>query len=153
MLLRKAIPVRTEHWDVAGPGWNEADTAAHGGESMAGDFVWSLTMTDVHTQWGNASGLEQRPARRPDADRGGGKGAALRPPRLQERQRRGVPQLALADYFLGRKAPVAFTRPRPYRKNDNARVEQKNWTQVRQLIGYGRLAEPAQAGLLNALYA
>ena len=59
----------------------------------------------------------------------------------------------LADYFLGRKAPVAFTRSRPYRKNDNARVEQKNWTHVRQLVGYERMAEPAQAELLNDLYA
>ena len=59
----------------------------------------------------------------------------------------------LADYFLGRSAPVAFTRSRPYRKNDNARVEQKNWTHVRQLVGYDRLAEPVQAELLNDLYA
>ena len=50
-LLRKQIPVRTEHWDVDGPGWIEADTVAHCGESMSGDFCWSLTMTDVHTQW------------------------------------------------------------------------------------------------------
>ena len=59
----------------------------------------------------------------------------------------------LTDYFLGRQAPVAFTRSRPYRKNDNARVEQKNWTHVRQLVGYDRLGEPVQAELLNALYA
>lgn len=58
----------------------------------------------------------------------------------------------LAEYFLGRVAPVAFTRSRPYRKNDNARVEQKNWTHVRQLVGYARLGDPAQAELLNALY-
>ena len=48
---------------------------------------------------------------------------------------------------------MAFTRSRPYRKNDNARVEQKNWTHVRQLVGYERLAEPVQAVLLNELYA
>jgi len=59
----------------------------------------------------------------------------------------------LADYFLKRPEPVAFTRSRAYHKNDNARVEQKNWTHVRQLVGYGRLADPAQAELLNDLYA
>jgi hypothetical protein len=59
----------------------------------------------------------------------------------------------LAHYFLKRAEPVAFTRSRPYRKNDNARVEQKNWTHVRQLVGYGRLDNPAQAELLNDLYA
>ena len=47
---------------------------------------------------------------------------------------------------------MAFTRSRAYRKNDNARVEQKNWTHVRQLVGYGRLGEPIQAELLNELY-
>ena len=50
-LLRKEIPIRTEHWDVSTPGFIEADTVAHCGESMAGEFCWSLTATDVHTQW------------------------------------------------------------------------------------------------------
>src|SRR6185369_16560935 len=59
----------------------------------------------------------------------------------------------LFHYFGRRIKPVAFTRSRPYRKNDNARVEQKNWTHVRQLVGYERLADPAQAELLNDLYA
>lgn len=58
----------------------------------------------------------------------------------------------LNDYFRLRKTAVAFTRSRAYRKNDNARVEQKNWTHVRQLVGYGRLGEPIQAELLNELY-
>ncbi len=43
--------MRSEHWDVLGPGWVEADTVAHCGESMEGDFCWRLTVTDVHTQW------------------------------------------------------------------------------------------------------
>ena len=47
---------------------------------------------------------------------------------------------------------AAFTRSRAYHKNDNARVEQKNWTHVRQLIGYGRLGKPAQVEQLNGLY-
>lgn len=59
----------------------------------------------------------------------------------------------LADYFLNRPEPVAFTCSRPSRKNDNARVEQKNWTHVRQLVGYVRLADPRHAELLNDLYA
>ena len=59
----------------------------------------------------------------------------------------------LADYFLKRPKTVAFTRSRPYHKNDNAQVERKNWTHVRQLVGYGRSGEAAQAELLNELYA
>ena len=58
----------------------------------------------------------------------------------------------MADYFLKRPRPVSFTRSRPYHKNDNARVEQKNWTHVRQLVGYDRLDDPRQAERLNDLY-
>ena len=47
---------------------------------------------------------------------------------------------------------MSFTRSRAYRKNDNARVEQKNWTHVRQLVGYARLEDPQAAELLNELY-
>ena len=50
-LLRSQIPIRTEHWEVSGPGFIEADTVAHCGQSMAGEFCWSITATDVHTQW------------------------------------------------------------------------------------------------------
>jgi hypothetical protein len=152
-LLRKQIPIRTEHWEVSGPGWLEADTVAHCGESMAGDFCWSVTLTDVHTQWTETRavwnkgqyGVQQRivevEAALPfailgfDSDNGG-----------------EFINWHLADYFRLRQEAVAFTRSRAYRKNDNARVEQKNWTHVRQLVGYGRLADPAQAEWLNALY-
>lgn len=152
-LLRKQIPIRTEHWDVSGPGWLEADTVAHCGESMAGDFCWSVTLTDVHTQWTETRavwnkgqhGVQQRIAEVEaalpfaivgfDSDNGG-----------------EFINWHLANYFLLRKQAVAFTRSRAYRKNDNARVEQKNWTHVRQLVGYGRLADPAQADRLNDLY-
>ena len=59
----------------------------------------------------------------------------------------------LLHYFARRRHPVGFTRSRAYRKNDNARVEQKNWTHVRQLVGYARLEDPRAAELLNELYA
>jgi hypothetical protein len=151
--LRKDIPVRTEHWDVAGPGWVEADTVAHCGESMAGDFCWSLTVTDVHTQWTETRAIWNK-----------GQHEVLR--RIEEIEKTlAFPILGfdsdnggeflnwhLRDYFLEREKPVAFTRSRPYRKNDNARVEQKNWTHVRQLVGYGRLGDPMQAERLNELY-
>jgi hypothetical protein len=58
----------------------------------------------------------------------------------------------LVDYFGKRARPVGFTRSRAYRKNDNARVEQKNWTHVRQLVGYGRLEGALVAELLDDLY-
>lgn len=153
-LLRKDIPVRTEHWDVAGPGWMEADTVAHCGESMAGDFCWSVTVTDVHTQWTETRAIwnkGQHAVRQRIKEIEG----VLVFPILGFDSDNGGEFLNwhLRDYFLERSQPVSFTRSRPYHKNDNARVEQKNWTHVRQLVGYGRLGEPEQAELLNDLYA
>ena len=152
-LLRKDIPVRTEHWDVAGPGWVEADTVAHCGNSMDGDFCWSLTVTDVHTQWTETRAIwnkGQHAVRERIAD----VEAKLAFPLLGFDSDNGGEFLNwhLRDYFLQRPKPVLFTRSRPYHKNDNARVEQKNWTHVRQLVGYGRFDDPAQAELLNSLY-
>ena len=60
----------------------------------------------------------------------------------------------LIRYYTERpQHPVAFTRSRPYRKNDNAVVEQKNWTHVRQLLGYDRFDKPELVPLINDLYA
>lgn len=152
-LLRKHIPIRTEHWDVSGPGWLEADTVAHCGESMAGDFCWSVTLTDVHTQWTETRATwnkGQHEVRRRIAEVEGALPFAI----LGFDTDNGGEFINwhLAGYFLLRKEVVAFTRSRAYRKNDNARVEQKNWTHVRQLVGYGRLEDPAQADRLNDLY-
>lgn len=153
-LLRKEIPIRTEHWDVKGPGWVEADTVAHCGESMEGDFCWSVTLTDVHTQWTETRAIWNK-GQHAVRQRIEEIETALAFPLLGFDSDNGSEFLNwhLADYFLKRPKPVSFTRSRPYRKNDNARVEQKNWTHVRQLIGYGRLGSPEQAERLNELYA
>jgi hypothetical protein len=58
----------------------------------------------------------------------------------------------LVRYFQERPKRVGFTRSRPYHKNDNGHVEQKNWTHVRQLLGYDRLAEPELCGAINEIY-
>jgi hypothetical protein len=153
-LLRSQIPVRTEHWDVSGPGYLEADTVAHCGLSMAGDFCYSVTLTDIHTQWTETRAIwnkgqhevlkriKEVEAALPfeilgfDSDNGG-----------------EFLNWHLYDYFRKREKVIEFTRSRAYRKNDNAHVEQKNWTHVRQLVGYGRLDHPEQAQLLNDLHA
>lgn len=152
-LLRSQIPVRTEHWDVDGPGFIEADTVAHCGESMAGEFCWSLTLTDVHTQWTETRAVPNRGQ------------AAVRARIAEVESKLPFPILGfdcdnggefinwhLLAYFRKRPSAVAFTRSRAYRKNDNARVEQKNWTHIRQLVGYGRLEGDRAAALLNDLY-
>jgi len=153
-LLRRQIPICTEHWDVAGPGYIEADTVAHCGESMSGEFCWSLTATDVHTQWTETRAVTNR-GQAAVAERIAQIEAGLPFPILGFDTDNGGEFLNwhLVSYFGQRPAPVAFTRSRAYRKNDNARVEQKNWTHVRQLVGYGRLEGEKAAGLLNDLYA
>ena len=153
-LLRKQIPVRTEHWDVSTPGFIEADTVAHCGESMAGEFCWSLTATDVHTQWTETRAVSNR-GQYEVAKRIAEIEAALPFAILGFDTDNGGEFLNwhLLNYFTRRRHPVGFTRSRAYRKNDNARVEQKNWTHVRQLVGYARLEDPRAAELLNELYA
>ncbi|HEY8097744.1 MAG TPA: integrase [Methylobacter sp.] len=127
-LLKTQIPIRTQHWDETQPGFMEADTVAHCGNSLAGDFVWSLTMTDIVTGWtecratwnkGSQGVLEQIqaietvlpfPLRGFDCDNGS-----------------EFLNHHLLRYFTDHPASPAFTRSRPYKKNDNAHVEQKNW--------------------------
>lgn len=152
-LLRSQIPIRTEHWDVSGPGFIEADTVAHCGESMAGEFCWSITATDVHTQWTETRAVPNRSQATVSA-RIAQIEASLPFPILGFDTDNGGEFLNwhLLAYFGKRNKPVHFTRSRAYRKNDNARVEQKNWTHVRQLVGYGRLEGERVAELLDALY-
>lgn len=153
-LLKNQIPIRTHNWDVTKPGYFEADTVAHCGNSMAGDFVFSLTFTDIFSGW-----TENR------AVWGKGSQGVLRQIRNIE-ERIAIPILGfdcdngseflnhhLVSYFTDRpKSPVQFTRSRPYRKNDNAFVEQKNWTHVRQLLGYDRFDNPELVSQINDLY-
>lgn len=153
-LLKKQIPIRCEHWDITQPGFIEADTVAHCGSSLAGDFVWSLTMTDILTGWTEcratwnkgAQGVIRQiqaieavlpfPLRGFDCDNGS-----------------EFLNHHLVRYFSGHPDQPSFTRSRPYRKNDNAHVEQKNWSQVRHLFGYDRFDNPRLVDLMNDLYA
>lgn len=154
-LLKNQIPIRTNFWEVDRPGFFEADTVAHGGNSMAGDFVHSLTFTDICSGW-----TENRAV--------WGRGSLGVLTQIQDIEAQIVfPLLGfdcdngseflnhhLVRYFTDRpKQPALFSRSRPYAKNDNAFVEQKNWTHVRQLLGYDRLDNPAVLPLINELYA
>jgi hypothetical protein len=152
-LLKKNIPIQSGHWAVDKPGYLEADTVAHCGDSVAGKFAWSLTVTDIHTGWtenratwnkwsaGIYREISNIEATLPfkvlgfDSDNGA-----------------EFINHALYEYFTDREEPVLFTRSRPYRKNDNAHVEQKNWTHVRQLYGYDRLDDKRIVVMMNELY-
>ena len=125
-LLRKQIAVRTEHWDVSGPGFIEADTVAHCGQSMAGEFCLSLTATDVHTQWTDTRAVFNR-GQYEVAKRIAEIEAALPFAILGFDTDNGGEFLNwhLVNYFEQRRCPVCFTRSPAYRKNDNYRFVNK----------------------------
>ena len=152
-LLKKHIPIRCEHWDVSQPGFMEADTVAHCGDSLAGNFVWSLTMTDILTGWTECRATWNKGAQGVIAQIQAIE-AALPFPLKGFDCDNGSEFLNhhLLRYFSTHPELPSFTRSRPYRKNDNAHVEQKNWSQVRQLFGYDRFDNPKLVDLMNDLY-
>ncbi len=152
-LLRKQIPIKTNQWDETRPGFLEADTVAHCGDSLIGMFAYTIDFVDIATGW-----TEQRAAW------GKGESGVLEQiknvenylpfPLLGFDSDNGSEFLNyhLLRHFTQRKQPVQFTRSRPYHKDDNAHIEQKNWTHVRQWLGYHRLDNPVVIPLLNQLY-
>lgn len=152
-LLKQHIAIRTSNADIQCAGFIEADTVAHCGPSMAGEFIWTLTFTDVasgytlcRAVWNKGHTAIHQHLKELEAQ--------LPFPLLAFDCDNGSEFLnhALVDHFQKRPKPVAFTRCRPYHKNDQAHVEQKNWTVVRQLIGYQRLECPEAVEVLNGLY-
>jgi hypothetical protein len=151
--LKHLIPIRTDNDDIDRPGYLEADTVAHCGNSLAGDFVWSITFTDICSQWTENRAVWNKGAEgvlQQVKDVETSLGFEL----LGFDVDNGSEFLAfhLWRYLLDRPRPVPLTRSRPYRKNDQAHVEQKNWTHVRQLLGYQRLEPPELVPLMNELY-
>lgn len=152
-LLRTHIPLRDGPANARELGHIEADTVAHGGETTAGDFVYSLLFTDVCTGWTEIRATWNKSARGileqlADIE-------SQLPFRIKSFHADNGSEFInwpLWDYLRGPQRKVKFTRSRPYRKNDNAHVEQKNWTHVRELFGYGRLEHPAMVGPMNRIY-
>ena len=152
-LLRQSIPIRG-HWTEEGPGWLEMDTVALCGGALDDRHLWMLDAVDIRTDWTELRALANRGQRSTleqithleeslpfallglDSDNGG-----------------EFINHHLVAYLGQRPKPVLFTRGRPYRKNDNARVEQRNWTHVRQHFGYERYDNPQVAPLMNRLCA
>ena len=151
-LLRRQIPVIVHQWrQLERPGYLEIDLVSHSGEFAIGQWIHTLCATDLSTGW-----TERVPVM--------GKGqtgivAAID----QIREQLPFPLLGLHpdsgaeflnDHLVRYCAAqeIALSRSRPYHKNDNAHVEQKNWTLVRRLIGYQRLETPAQLAWLDHLY-
>ena len=152
-LLRQQIPVRTE-WTEQEPGFLEMDTVALCGGVLDDRHAWMFDAVDIHTTWNEMRALPNRgekatfeqiqgveahlpfALRGVDSDNGG-----------------EFINHHLVRHFHQRSHPVYFTRSRTYRKNDNAHIEQKNYTQVRLWFGYERYDNPEVVPLMNALCA
>jgi hypothetical protein len=150
-LLRHPIPIRTE-WAENQAGFLEMDTVALCGGTLDDRHGWMFDAVDIHTTWNEMRALPNRseaatllqirdveaslpfPLCGLDSDNGG-----------------EFINHHLVKHLHGREKPVAFTRSRPYRKNDQAHIEQKNYTQVRLWFGYERYDNPAVVPLINAL--
>lgn len=155
-LLRNQIPIKTNQWEEFRPGFLESDTVAHCGTSIAGDYVNTVDFVDIATGWteqraiwckGEVAVLEQIKDVEEsipfallgfDNDNGG-----------------EFLNHHLLKHFTdnpNRTAPVYFTRSRAYKKDDNAHIEQKNYTHVRQKLGYRRFENKKMVEMLNDLY-
>jgi hypothetical protein len=151
-LLRHQIPIRGSVWEEGKAGWLEVDTVALCGGSVAGEFVWMVDGVDYVTAWvevramwgrgqvGTLAALQDVEASLPfallglDSDNGG-----------------EFLNHHVLSWLQKRKRPVFMTRSRPYKKDDNAHVEQKNWTHIRQCFGYERHDNPEVVTPINAL--
>jgi hypothetical protein len=151
-LLRQQIPIRGSVWEEGKAGWLEVDTVALCGGSVAGEFVWMVDGVDYATTWvevramwgrgqaGTLSALQDVEASLPfsllglDSDNGG-----------------EFLNYHVLNWLQKRRGPVFMTRSRPYKKDDNAHVEQKNWTHIRQCFGYERHDNPEVVEPMNAL--
>jgi hypothetical protein len=151
-ILRQQIPIRGSLFEENKAGWIEVDTVALCGGSVAGEFVWVVDGVDYATTW-----VEVRPI--------WGRGQAATLEALKDIEASLPFELLGLDSDNGgeflnhhvlrwlqkRPRPVFMTRSRPYKKDDNAHVEQKNWTHVRQSFGYERYDNPEVVGLMNDL--
>ena len=152
-LLRRQIPIQGEVWNENRLGFLEADSVAHCGASLAGSFIWSLVYTDLCSTWTEGRAVWNK----------GSTGVLERTRQVEE----SLPfallgfdfdngsewlNWSLLRYLQHRPQPIRLTRSRPYHKDDNAHVEQKNWMWPRQLLGYGRLEQEGLVQPINALY-
>lgn len=151
--LKFKVPIRRGTHRAERPGLIEMDTVAHCGDHLDGDFAWSLTATDLRTQWTENRAIWN-------------KGAAQVLHQVRDIQAQlpfalwGIDVDSGAEflnhhlyaYCQNQQPPIELTRSRPAYKNDQAHVEQKNFTHVRLLLGYHRIEQSHLVPAMNALY-
>jgi len=149
-LLKSQIPIRTSSWEESRSGFCELDTVAHCGNSGAGEFANTLDVTDILTGWTEQEVFLGKAEKRVIAGLNLIK-ERLPFPLLGIDPDNGSEFINWQMYRFCAEANVEFTHGRPYKKNDNAHIEQKNWTHVRQVYGYDRIEEQKIVDLMNDL--
>jgi hypothetical protein len=150
-LLKNQIPIKTKSWNEKRIGYCELDSVAHCGSSAKGEFVNSINLTDLVTQWTEGEAILGKAQKRviKSLDYAGNRLPSglkgIDPDNGGEFINWGV-------FEYTKQNKIYFTRGRPYKKNDNAHIEQKNWTHVRQIFGYQRYETEKQVRLMNDIY-
>ncbi len=152
-LLKRHIPIRTfADWDDKRPGFVEVDLVQHDGGNSSGDFACTLNMTDVSTGWTEMRAVRNKAQVHVFAALKYLR-AFLPCPLLGIDSDNGSEFINDELWRYCDQERLTFTRGRAGRKNDNPYVEQKNWSVIRRLVGYGRFDTPAHVKQLNELYA
>lgn len=151
-LLKKAIPVRTfTPWEDEQPGFLEIDLVAHCGQTTEGTYLNTLTATDIATGWTECLALPNK-TQFAVSQAIGELRHSLPFPLLGLDSDNGSEFINDTLYRYCLSEQITFTRSRPYQKNDQAHVEQKNWSVVRHTVGYDRLESPEELSLLTSIY-
>jgi hypothetical protein len=149
--LKEVIPIRRGPWKNPPAGWGEIDTVAHCGFTLAGDFAYTVQYTDVATVW---TCLAAQWNKGQTETRKSIEGFAGRLPFPL----RGLDPDSGSEFINWHLKGwcdahgISMTRTRPYMKNDHARIEQKNYVNVRRVVGYSRFDRSEHVAVLNELY-
>jgi hypothetical protein len=151
--VARTIPMKRIPWDTAAPGHFEVDLVHHSGPVTEGDYVHTLQLVDVATGWSERVAVLGRSQR---AMEGGFRRVLARLPfpvrELHPDNGSEFLNAHLVRFWGTAITGLTLSRSRPYHKNDNRLVEQKNDTLVRAYVGHGRLDTSEQCAALNALY-
>lgn len=151
--FRYKIPLTNTAERIVNAGHVAADTVAHCGDDMSGTFAWSLTVTDRLTGWTeNRAAMSKQAKELQKALVSIESTTPFRFKSIQTDCGTEFLNYAIMRYFHNRTAPVLMSRSRPYQKNDNAHVEQKNFTHVRECFGYERIEELGLIDHMNEIY-
>lgn len=151
-LIYQKVPVKVAaEWDTSEIGNLQVDFVAHCGRSTGGEYIYTISAVDIATNWweGQAIAVRSQHATK--------EGLSQMHPHFPFRIRElhSDNDSALVNNLLldwCREQGIELSRSRPYQKNDNAWVEQKNWTHVRKVVGYRRFSSTSELELLNEIY-